>query len=126
MTLFKLFFSLYHIMPIYCQAFPASENNIREFVYCQDIKHPEIVLNQFQLETGNYKCKNCSLQYNNLGGFLTKKGYMKFDHWMQFIIYYRGWQDRFYTGKYKNYYIFLDRIGYATSENYISTLKSMD
>jgi len=60
----------------------------------QNVKHPDIVLAQSILETGWYKCKDCSLDKNNLFG-----------------------------DKYKDYYDFLSKIGYASDPNYINKLK---
>ena len=34
----------------------------------QNVEHPEIVLAQSILETGWYKCKNCSMDKNNIFG----------------------------------------------------------
>lgn len=112
---------------MYGQAFPPTESKVHEILISFDVQHPDIVTNQFVLETGNFKCYNCCLKFNNLGGFLTKRGYMKFPDWPTFVIYYRGWQQKYYNPrKDRTYYHFLDRIGYATAENYIQTLRSME
>ncbi len=39
----------------------------------QDVKFPKIVLAQSILETGWYKCKNCSKDVNNLYGLYNYK-----------------------------------------------------
>ncbi|MFZ5554472.1 MAG: glucosaminidase domain-containing protein [Bacteroidota bacterium] len=89
----------------------------------QEIKHPEIVMRQVIAETNWLKCKKCSRQFNNLFGFLTKSGYLKFDNWKESVAYYKKWQDEFY--KDGDYYLFLRRVGYATSPNYERLLKQI-
>ena len=87
------------------------------------IKHPQIVLKQVRLETGNLNCKGCSLDYNNLFGFYYKGAYLKFDGWKESVAYYKRWQDKYYKGG--DYYQFLINIGYATDKNYINKLKKL-
>jgi len=83
------------------------------------VKHVNIVLAQSVLETGHYKSK-LTRTHNNLFGFRTKNGYLKFNSWADCCAYYKRWQDRHYkTSKYSNYYIFLRKIGYAEDPNYI-------
>ena len=98
------------------------ENVYRELIN-QGVKNPEIVMKQVIAETNWLKCKKCSRQFNNLFGFLTKNGYLKFDNWRESIAYYKQWQDQFYKGG--DYYAFLRRIGYATAENYERLLKQI-
>jgi len=89
----------------------------------QGVKNPDVVLRQVIAETRWLKCKNCSLQFNNIFGFLTKNGYLKFENWRECIAYYKKWQDQFYKGG--DYYAFLKRIGYATAPNYERLLKQI-
>ena len=89
----------------------------------QEIKSPEIVLKQSLLETGHYKCKNCSMDKNNIFGFRYKGEYLKFNHWRRSVYYYRGWQKRKYKGG--DYLTFLKEVGYATSKTYIEKLKQI-
>ncbi len=98
------------------------ENVYREIIR-QEIQHPEIVMKQVIAETRWLKCTHCSLQFNNIFGFYTKSGYLKFDHWTDAVIYYKNWQDTYYKGG--DYYTFLRRIGYATAPNYIALLKGI-
>ena len=88
-----------------------------------EIKHPQIVLKQVKLETGNLKCSKCSQDYNNLFGFFYKGAYLKFDTWEESVAYYKRWQDKYYKGG--DYYQFLINIGYATDKNYINKLKQL-
>ncbi len=57
------------------------------------IKHPDIVLAQIKLETGNLKCTNCSLQYNNYFGFHNGKRYLKYDNLEHCLEGYKSWQE---------------------------------
>jgi flagellum-specific peptidoglycan hydrolase FlgJ len=87
-----------------------------------NIKHPEIVLKQAKLETGNYKSNYYTKNYN-LFGFRTKNGYKKYNYWMDACKDYKQWQDKNYnTG---DYYKFLLNVGYAEDSMYIYKLKHM-
>ena len=98
------------------------ENVFKELV-AHGVKEPEIVVKQTILETGWYKCKYCSLSKNNIFGFRKNKKYLEFDNWVEGVAYYKTWQDKYYKGG--NYYTFLKNIGYATSQEYMSKLKSV-
>lgn len=90
----------------------------------QDVKYPLIVLKQVIWETGWLKCKNCSLDVNNVLGFAwTGKSYRKYNHWTESIKDYKVWQLKYYKGE--DYYQFLEDIGYAESNSYISSLQSI-
>lgn len=99
-----------------------AENVFKELV-AQGVKEPEIVVKQSILETGWYKCKYCSLSKNNIFGFRKNKKYIEFENWVEGVAYYKNWQDNYYKGG--NYYTFLKNIGYATSEEYLSKLKTV-
>lgn len=90
-----------------------------------EIKHPEIVLVQAQLETGRYKSKVCK-ENNNLFGLYNSnsKKYFKFKHWTESVEAYGKYIQNKYNGT-GNYYHFLDSIGYAEDPNYIKKLKKM-
>ena len=94
------------------------------------IKSPNIVVNQSILETGHYKCKDCSLDHNNIFGFRWKKKYIEFNTWQESCDYYLKWQNKWYKGQ--DYYSFLGClwkhrdgrcVPYATSEEYVNKLK---
>jgi hypothetical protein len=90
----------------------------------QDVKHPLIVLKQVIWETGHLKCKNCSLDVNNLLGFAwTGKSYRKYNHWTESIKDYKIYQLKYYKGG--DYYQFLEDIGYAESQEYCNSLRSI-
>ena len=98
--------------------------DVYRYIKCSGILYPEIVLRQAVWETGWFKSKH-SLQKNNLFGFRYSKKYMSFENWKACVDYYKSWQLRKYTNPEEDYYKFLIRIKYATSQKYISSLKSL-
>lgn len=101
------------------------ENVYRELLYKQ-VKHPDIVLRQVIWETQWLKCDNCSKKFNNLFGFTTKRGFMKFKSWLDCIDYYKWWQEKLSVEEDINYYDFLKKANFAMVENYNQRLKSLD
>jgi flagellum-specific peptidoglycan hydrolase FlgJ len=100
-----------------------AEEGLMEALIYYDIKHPEIVYAQAILETGHFTSAGC-LEDNNLFGLYNSKAnrYHNFDHWTESVVAYRDW----IQGRYKppaNYYVFLQRIGYATDPHYTKKLK---
>tara|TARA_R110000868_G_scaffold268036_5_gene527295 strand:+ start:550 stop:981 length:432 start_codon:yes stop_codon:yes gene_type:complete len=90
-----------------------------------EVKHPRTVLAQSILETGHYKSK-LTRTHNNLFGFRTAKGYLKFGSWKECCAYYKRWQDRHYKPKnHANYYAFLVDVGYAEDPQYITKVKTI-
>ena len=104
--------------------FPTPQE-VADYILFSQILYPEIVLKQAILETGWFKSK-LYLQSKNLFGFRYKKTYMKFKSWQQCIDYYKRWQQRKYLDIHEDYYDFLIRIKYASSTQYIQTLKAVD
>lgn len=102
---------------------PLSLENVYAALILNDVKHPEVVMRQIIVETMWLRCENCSKEYNNLFGFYLNGDYIKFENWYESVQYYKTWQDQYY--KEGDYYQFLARIGYATSEKYIQTLKGV-
>ncbi len=129
-TLKQLFFVLF--INISSIAFAGISNKadtvdvheVYRYIKCSGILYPDIVLRQAIWETGWFKSKH-SIQKNNLFGFRYSKKYMSFDSWKACIDYYKSWQLRKYTNPDEDYYKFLIRIKYATSQKYISSLKSL-
>lgn len=100
----------------------------------QGIENPEIVTKQAILETGHFKCENCSFDHNNIFGFRWKGKYLEFDSWQESISYYKKWQDKWFKGE-KKYFDFLECIyvhrdgtcqRYAESKTYIEDLKKIE
>ena len=84
------------------------------------IKHPEIVYAQYRLETGN-GVSRAFTEYNNAFGFIYKGRLMRFKSVDACVEYYKTWQDKRYVKG--DYYVFLQKIGYAEDEGYIQMLK---
>lgn len=97
--------------------------NVRKALINEEVQHAEIVLRQAILETGWFKCTSCSLNKNNIFGFWYKKKYIEFENWKECIAYYKRWQDKHYKGG--DYYTFLRKVGFATSQTYVQKLKSI-
>lgn len=112
------------IIILLCFIFTAANALNKEMVYKelikQNVSHPEIVLRQSLLETGNYKSKLCK-NHNNLFGIKKGKKYKKYSHYSECIADYK----RLISSRYKGgcYYTFLSRIKYASDVNYINKLK---
>lgn len=98
-----------------------TKDNLMNEIKRAGIKFPDIVFKQAMIESGNLKCKNCSLDKNNLFGFRDSKGYIYFNTWIGSVYYYARWQNRKYKGG--DYYIFLKEVGYAEDSLYIWKLK---
>ena len=100
-------------------------DNVLIEIVRQDIRQPRIVLKQAILETRWFNCENCSLDVNNCFGFgWNGKTYNKYDNWVESVKAYKVWQDTFYNGG--DYYIFLDKIGYAETKDYTTRLKNIE
>lgn len=99
-----------------------NENNLVTLMTLLDIKHPDIVLAQAKLETGNFTAPRFK-KYNALFGFQTSDtNIMKYSTWKESVIAYKSWQmKRLKEGE--DYYSFLKRIKYAADTNYIPKLK---
>lgn len=100
------------------------DSNVYREIVSNNIYHPDIVLAQAKLETGNYKSK-VYIVYNNLFGLRKPDGsYYKFNSWQESVKAYKDWVQNKYTPL-NDYYDFLDSIGYAEDSNYTSKLKDM-
>ena len=110
------------------QVFGQTKDEVLIELKAQNVLYPEIVLAQSILETGWYTCKNCSLDNNNLFGLWNskKQEYYYYSEWKHSIGgYKKGIQYKYYKKEYKDYYHFLNDIGYATDPRYIIKLKSI-
>lgn len=101
------------------------EEGLRETLEYYDVKFPEIVYAQAQLETGNFKSKICK-DNNNLFGLYNSNEYKfySFSHWTESVIFYKD----YIQSKYKppsDYYKFLQDIGYAEDKQYINKVKEI-
>jgi uncharacterized FlgJ-related protein len=110
-----------------------SWKNIEYWIDTLGIEHKEIVMQQIALETGMLTSNICR-ENNNLFGMKqarvrettalgTKRGHAYYSSYIESIKDYKLWQDNMYDGG--DYYVFLDRIGYAENMRYASILKSI-
>lgn len=101
------------------------KDGLEEALIYYKVHHEDIVYAQAILETGHFKSRVC-LEYNNLFGLYNsrKKQYYRFNHWSESVIAYKNWIQRRYKPS-EDYYIFLDRIKYAESVEYIPLLKKI-
>ena len=100
------------------------DSNVYREIVSNNIYHPDIVLAQAKLETGNYKSKACTI-YNNLFGLRKPDGsYYKFNSWQESVKAYKDWVQNKYTPP-NDYYDFLDSIRYAEDDSYINKLRDM-
>lgn len=100
------------------------DSNVYREIVSNNIYHPDIVLAQAKLETGNYKSKAC-IVYNNLFGLRKPDGsYYKFNSWQESVKAYKDWVQNKYIPP-NDYYDFLDSIGYAEDASYTDKLRDM-
>lgn len=85
-----------------------------------DIQYPEIVYAQAIIESGHFRSRRC-IEDNNIFGLKRNGHYMRFDHWTESVMAYKLMVQSKYKGG--DYYEFLERLGYAESEDYIDLLK---
>lgn len=95
------------------------------------VEEPKYVMAQALWETGNFRCKSCAWQNNNMFGFRGQSGkYMSFNTWRESVIYYANWQKKRYP-KYKSnhpngtYLDFLTWCKYAVSPDYAKNITKM-
>ena len=86
----------------------------------QGIHHPDIVLAQARLETGNFKSDRCRRDHN-LFGIKHGKKYARYRTWQESVADYKARISTRYKGG--DYYAFLRRIGYAKDPKYTAKLK---
>lgn len=108
-----------------------SEELLKECIYYEKIEHPDIVLIQAQLETGNYTSEIFWVN-NNLFGmkfpryrktvvFGEHLNHATYSHWTESVKDYKLWQTWYKNAGYKidEYLVFLQYIRYATDPHYI-------
>ena len=104
--------------------FILNKENLYNELIAQGVDFPKIVLAQAILETGHFKSHAC-LQKNNLFGLRNKDGtYMSFDHWTDSVAAYKKFIQK-YNSCPRDYYKYLQDLGYAKDPNYITKLKQI-
>lgn len=99
-----------------------TEENLKEELCRHNIPHADIVLAQAKLESGNFKSELVK-SHQNIFGLRKGSEYRRYDHWTECVLDYKKYISSKYTGG--DYYIFLNRIGYATHPEYINRLKAL-
>ena len=98
-----------------------------------ECKHPEWVIRQAKLETGNFTSDNFKKNHNLFGMKYSERGYCQkskkthyavYRKWVESVYDYRDWQEVKY--KQGNYLSFLQSVGYAEDKKYINKLKSIE
>lgn len=99
-----------------------SNDNFYKLASLLKIEALDTVYLQHILESANFSSKVFK-RNNNSGGYRTANGYLYFHHWSDCLLYTKRWQLRKYDkNKYKNYYDFLNDIGYAEDSTYLEVL----
>lgn len=99
-----------------------TEENLKEELSRHNIPHADIVLAQAKLESGNFKSELVK-SHQNIFGLRKGSEYRRYDHWTECVLDYKKYISSKYTGG--DYYIFLNRIGYATHPEYVNRLKAL-
>ena len=104
--------------------FILNPENLYNELKAQGIEYPEIVMAQAILETGHFKSNAC-VNRNNLFGLRCGDGtYMYFNHWTDCVeaykCYIQDWKEIP-----KDYFSYLDSLGYAEDSLYIPKLKQI-
>ena len=98
--------------------------NLATVLEQQGVSHPRIVIAQALLETGYFTSRVC-LENNNLFGLRRPKdgSYYEFDNWEESVKAYRDHVQYKYKGG--DYYQFLQRIGYAEDQDYVTKVRQI-
>lgn len=96
---------------------------LKELLIVNKVSNVDVVLAQAILESGWFKCTNCSRELNNPFGFFWKGKYKRFEDLSHAVRYYKTWQTKWYKGG--DYYSFLKRVGYAEDPGYEDKLKQI-
>lgn len=99
-----------------------NDSTLKEELLKNHIKHPDIVLAQAKLETGNYT-SDILKKNNNLFGLRKGNKYYRFKHWSNSVKAYKTLVQSKYNGG--DYYKFLAELPYAEDNNYCNKLKDL-
>ncbi len=90
-------------------------SEVRAEIVRQGLPHPEIVLAQARIETGNFTSRRCKVDHN-IFGIKHGRQYAKYRMWQDCVADYKRRISSRYTGG--DYLMFLKRIGYAKDRDY--------
>lgn len=101
---------------------PLNAHNVLKELERQNVPHAKIVLAQSKLETGGYTSKVCKT-HNNIFGIRKNNKYKRYDNYLDCIADYK----KHISSKYKggDYYVFLEKLGYAEDPEYTKKLKNI-
>mgnify|MGYP000421270812 FL=1 len=102
--------------------FGQTKEEVYEYLVSIDCKFPEIVTAQSILETGHFKSYSCRVRHN-LFGLRYNNKYFIFDSWEESCDAYIGKVQ--YKYKSGDYYVFLEKLGYASDPDYCKKLKKI-
>ena len=111
------------IAPHKDSCFICTKESFKKLLVQSGIQHPDVVLQQAICETGWFKSE-VFIKYNNCFGFHNGKHYVVFKNVNDCISYYKNYQMKYYDGN-KDYYMWLDTIGYAKDSCYTDVLKGI-
>lgn len=113
------------------QELPLNKDNYLIVLKYFEVKHPEDVLAQAILESGNFTSYNTKKRNNTLGllhssnkGKSNPLGYFKYNYWYECIVDYKT-KIEYRLKEGEDYYEFLKRIGYAEDPKYIHKVKQV-
>ena len=103
-------------------AFAQTRQDVLKELHRQQVPHPNIVLAQARLESGNFK-SDFYKRTNNLFGLKKGKKYATYKTWRDSIKDYKLRISARYQGG--SYYKFLTKIGYAKEKTYTQKVKEI-
>tara|TARA_Y100000389_G_scaffold191318_1_gene217268 strand:+ start:1824 stop:2198 length:375 start_codon:yes stop_codon:yes gene_type:complete len=102
--------------------FSQTKKEVYDYLVSIDCKFPEIVTAQSILETGHFKSYSCRIRHN-LFGLRYNNKYFIFDSWQESCdAYISKVQYKYKSG---DYYVFLEKLGYASDPDYCKKLKKI-
>ena len=104
--------------------FMLTEENLMNELKAQEVMFPEIVLAQALLESDNFRSYSCTHR-NNLFGLRKGESYMSFPHWTECVAAYKKYIQKRKGDPPKDYFDYLDSLGYAEDKSYTTVLKQM-
>lgn len=103
-------------------SFAQTRADVLRELHRQQVPHPQIVLAQARLESGNFK-SDFYQKTNNLFGLKKGGKYARYKHWRDSIRDYKKRISARYQGG--SYYKFLTKIGYASDKEYLNKVKEI-
>ena len=99
-----------------------TREQVKAEIHRQGVPHPDIVLAQARLETGNFTSRRCKVQHN-LFGIKHDGKYASYPRWQDSVTDYKKCISSRYNGG--DYYAFLKRIKYAADVRYTDKVRNI-